>query len=290
MIPNRILLLLPVFLLSFHGMTQKKYTVHRKNRIYLGISGGMNFSSAHVVKDYSLLVPTPQSSGNNADSEDEKDYQPLFKNKGSQFGLYFSYSFKNNLAIVFQPAYQTSSFNYRTAYSWSDTVNGSDFSMEMMHQQKLSGVNLPLSVRWDFTVSQFSPYVQAGIYANFMHQAKKTIFYDYTIDEEVDKKTADQTGEADLTEHLNKANFGISAGLGLTYFANYFAISLESNFRYGFRSIVNDKNRYADYTGFSVQYLDVMDQLKLMNLDIQLTVMFPIDNSISLGILRKGRH
>ncbi|WP_430403530.1 hypothetical protein [Fluviicola sp.] len=262
--------------------------MHRQNKIYIGLLGGMNFSSAHVVKDYSLLVTTPQSAINNEDTE--KDYQKLFKNKGSQFGLYLSYSFSKNLSVVFEPSYQTNSFNYRTAYSWSDTVNGSDFSMEMMHQQKLSGVNLPLLVRWDFTVSQFSPYVQAGIFTNFKHQAKKTIFYDYAIDGEVDKKTADKTGEADMTEHINKANFGLSAGVGFTYFANYFAVSLESNFQYGFRSMVNDQNRYADYTGFSVQYLDVLDQLKLMNLNFQLTVMFPIDNSISLGILRKSRH
>lgn len=288
MMLNRISFLSLVILLSFHGMAQTKYTVHRKNRIYLGITGGMNFSAAHVVKDYNLLITTPQSSSENANSE--KDYQGLFKNKGSQFGLYFSYSFKKNLAIVFQPAYQTSSYNYRTAYSWSDTVNGADFAMEMMHQQKVSAVNLPLLVRWDFTVSQFSPYIQGGIYANFKHRAQKTIFYDYTIDEEVDKETADRTGETDFTEHLLKANFGLTAGVGFTYFANYFAISLESNFRYGFRSMVNDQNRYADFTGLSMQYLDVPDQLKFMNLDIQLTVMFPIDNSISLGILRKSRH
>ncbi|WP_341906473.1 hypothetical protein [Fluviicola taffensis] len=288
MIFKRFSLLLSVLLFSLNGWSQKKYTVHRQNKIYIGLLGGMNFSNAHVVKDYSLLVTTPQSAINNEDTE--KDYQKLFKNKGSQFGLYLSYSFSKNLSVVFEPSYQTNSFNYRTAYSWSDTVNGSDFSMEMMHQQKLSGVNLPLLVRWDFTVSQFSPYVQAGIFTNFKNQAKKTIFYDYAIDSEVDKKTADKTGEADMTEHINKANFGLSAGVGFTYFANYFAVSLESNFQYGFRSIVNDQNRYADYTGFSVQYLDVLDQLKLMNLNFQLTVMFPIDNSISLGILRKSRH
>jgi hypothetical protein len=288
MMLNRILFLSLTILLTFQGMAQTKYTVHRNNRIYLGITGGMNFSAAKVVKDYSLLVTTPQSSQENANSE--KDYQGLFKNKGSQFGLYFSYSFKKKLAIVFQPAYQSSSYNYRTAYSWSDTVNGADFALEMMHQQKVSAVNLPLLVRWDFTVSQFSPYIQGGIYANFRNQAKKTIFYDYTIDEEVAKKTADRTGETDFTEHLLKANFGLTAGVGFTYFANYFAISLESNFRYGFRSMVNDQNRYADFTGLSMQYLDVPDQLKFMNLDIQLSVMFPIDNSISLGILKKSRH
>jgi hypothetical protein len=254
-------------------MAQKKYSVHRKNRIYLGLLGGMNFSATHGVKDYSLLVSTPQSSSAIADGE--KDYQPLFKNK---------------LSVVFEPSFQASSFNYLTAYSWSDTINNSDFAMEMMHQQKLSGINLPLLVRYDFTMSQFSPYVQAGIFTNFNHQAKKTIFYDYTIDGEVDKKTADQTGEAEMTRHMNKADFGLTAGVGFTYFANYFAIGLESNFSYGFRSMVNDGNRYADYTGFSTQYLDVLDQLKLMNLNFQLTVMFPIDNSISLGILRKSRH
>lgn len=288
MMLNRTLLFSSVLLFSFNGLTQKKYTVHRKNRIYLGVTGGMNFSVAHVVKDYTLLVTTPQSVSVYDDAK--KDYQGLFKNQGSQFGLYFSYSFKKNLAIVFQPAYQTSSFNYRNSYSWLDTVNNADFEIEMMHEQKVSSINLPLLVRWDFSISQFSPYIQGGIYANFKHQAKKTVFYDYTIDGEVDKETADQSGETDFTEHLHKANFGLTAGLGFTYFANYFAISLESNFRYGFRSMVNDQNRYADYTGLSVQYLDVPDQLKFMNLDIQLTVMFPIDNSISLGILRKSRH
>ncbi|WP_343636552.1 hypothetical protein [Fluviicola sp.] len=288
MMLNRITILSLLFFLAFQGIAQTKYTVHRKNRIYLGITGGMNFSATHVVKDYNLLTTTPQSSSENTNSE--KDYQGLFKNKGSQFGLYFSYSFKKNLSIVFQPAYQISSFNYRTAYSWSDTVNEADFAMEMMHQQKVSSVNLPLLVRWDFTVSQFSPYIQGGIFTNFNHQARKTIFYDYTIDEDVDKETADRTGETDFTEHLLKANFGLTAGVGFTYFANYFAISLESNFRYGFRSMVNDQNRYADFTGLSMQYLDVPDQLKFMNLDIQLSVMFPIDNSISLGILRKSRH
>lgn len=283
--PNKIRLLLSLLLFSYYGQAQN-YTVHRQHKVYIGLYAGMNFTRPHVVDDYSLLVHTPQSAGEPV----EKKYEPLFHNKGSQYGLYFSFSFTKKISLVFEPAYQTNSFNYLTAYSWSDTVNGSNFTMEMMHQQKISSISLPLMVRWDFTVNQFSPYVQAGIFTSFRHHARKTIFYDYTIDGSVDKKTADRTQEADLTEHINKANFGVSAGAGLTFFANYFAISLESNFRYGFRSQVNDKNRYADYTGLSTQYLDVLDQLKLMSLDFQLSILFPIDNSISLGILRKRRH
>jgi len=283
---SKIVLFLTMTLFIRSGMAQVNHTVHRKNKIYIGLNGGMNFSGAKVVKDYSILVNTPQSSGTNS----EKEYEPLFKNPGSQFGLYGTFSFTNKLSIVCQPAYQTNSFNYLTAYSGSDTVNGSDFSMEMLHQQKISSVTLPVGVRYDFTIFQFSPYVQAGVFANFRTKAGKTIFYDYTIDGKVDKESADQTGQTDLTQHINKFNFGISAGAGLTYFLNYFAISLESNFRYGFLPVVNDKNRYADYTGLTMQYLDVPDQIKLYNLDFQLTVMFPIDNSISLGILRKRRY
>ena len=285
MMPTKTLLF--IFVLAIGQLLQAQdYHVFRQKKMYVGLTGGINFGGAQVVKDYHVLVNTPQSSA----TGQEKKYASIGQNKGSQFGLYFSYSFTRKLSFVFEPSFQTTSFNYATAYSWSDTVNSSDFNIEMMHRQKLSGVNLPLLARYDFTASQFSPYVQGGIFMSFGHHARKTIFYDNTIDDEVDKETAGQTGEADLTRHMNRANVGLSAGAGFTWFANYFAISLESNFRYGFRSMVNDQNRYADYTGFSVQYLDAMDQLKLFNLDIQLSIMFPIDNSVSLGILRKSRY
>lgn len=278
-----------LFMLVFYSGTvfsQLNYTVNREKKIYIGFSGGMNFSGVKVNDKYRLLETTPQSSG----IDTEKDYDKLFKNPGSQYGLYFSYTFKHKLSLIFQPAFQQTSFNYRTAYSWSDTVNNASYNIEMKHQQKINAVILPLGVRYDLSVKQIEPFIQAGIFASFRTHASKTIYYDYLIDEKVDKKTADQTGKTDLSQHLNKFNFGIYGGAGLTFFANYFAISLESNFQFGLLNVVNDQNRFADYTGLSTQYLDVLDQLHLYNLNFQLSVMFPIDNSISLGILRKRRH
>lgn len=275
-----------VTVLSSQLAFSQEYTVHRQKKFYLGISGGLNYSGVNPTEDYRVLETTPQSEGNDMD----KDYEPLFKNRGSQYGLYFSYTFNRKISLVFNPSYYISSFNYRTAYSWRDTVNGSDFNLEMMHQQKIANITLPLMARYDFSILQFSPFVQGGIYTSFRRNAVKTIYYDNTIDEEVDKDKADQTGEADFTKHTNKANFGVIAGGGLTYFANYFAITLEANVRYGFGKVISDQYRYADYTGFTFQYLDVPDQLKLGQLDFQLTIMFPIDNSISLGILKKSRY
>jgi hypothetical protein len=274
-----------LFVIVEHGLSQN-YGVYRQKRLYLGLSGGLNFSGTHVTDDYSVLHPTAQSSDENG----KKNYEGMGKNLGSQFGIYFSYSFTNKLSIGTNPTFQLSSFNYRNAYAWTDTVNASDFAIEMMHQQKLSNINVPIFVRYDFTARQFSPFIQGGILMSFRNQARKMIYYDNLIDEKVDKKLADHTEEADLTQHINKFNFGLTAGMGITFFANYFAITLESNFRYGFNKVINDANRYADYTGFSVQYLDALDQLKMMNIDVQLSIMFPLDNSISLGILRKRRH
>lgn len=282
---TRTILLLFCTLAVYSGFSQK-YMVNRKHKAYLGISGAFNFSKSPVVDEYFALIQTSQS----MEELMKKEYEPLFKNKGSQLGLYFSFNFMKKLALVFQPSYQVSSFNYVTNLSMSDSVNGTAFAIEMQHLQKLSTIHLPLQVRYDFTTSQFSPFVQGGVVANFRNRANKTIFTDYTIDSEVDLKTADRTEKADITEHFNKFNFGITAGAGITYFSNYFALSFETNFSYHFRKIVNDENRYADFSGFTMQHLDVLDQLRMMNWNFQFTIMFPIDNSISLDILRRKRH
>src|SRR5687767_11246381 len=136
MMPTKIVFF--IFVLSFSQHLQaQNYNVYRQKKMYVGLTGGINFGGVKVVEDYHVLVNTPQSS---AAAGQEKKYASLGQNRGSQFGLYFSYSFTRKLSFVFEPSFQTTSFNYSTAYSWSDTVNGSDFNIEMMHQQKLSGV------------------------------------------------------------------------------------------------------------------------------------------------------
>ena len=53
---------------------------------------------------------------------------------------------------------------------------------------------------------------------------------------------------------------------------------------------MNDETRYSDLNGFALQYLDVMDQMRMSNLNVQLSLAVPIDHSISTNILRRKRY
>lgn len=269
------------------SVTAQKHTVYRKNRVFLGLYGGVNYSLPKITEEHHILIPDPQSS----DALSEKEYGKLFQNGSHQFGMYFLYSMTRRFSLVFQPAYYTYEFKYRTAYAWSDTVDHMNFEREMHHDQKVSYFSLPLLVRWDMTVKQFAPYLQLGVYTDFRHQANKSISYDSTIDGELNEgQLSSTTAKVTATDHFNKFNFGLVGGVGISYFSKYFVIGIESNFRYGFFPLINNRNRYADLTGFTGQYLDVFDQLLMRNLNFQLKLLFPIDNLRELNILRRSKY
>ncbi len=284
---NKQNLLLALIVTTFFSIANaQQFHVFRKKQMFLGLTGGVNYTLPTVKEHHNVLIPLDLSS-----SGEEKEYEKLFQNNSTQFGLYFSYSIDRNFSIVFQPSYYTYKFKYLTNYTWIDTVDIMNFTQEMKHVQSISTFSLPLSVRWDFTTNQISPYIQAGVFTDFRHRAYKSVYHDFTIDGEVDEKKASGTTNNTLVNpNFNKFNFGVTAGLGVSYYAKYFVIGIEGNYRYGFSNIVNDRNRYSDISGFTAQYLDVLDQMKLGNLNFQVTLLFPIDNSLSLNVLRRSKY
>jgi hypothetical protein len=264
----------------------QKYSVHKKKKSYFGLTAGFNFSIPKVTDHYSVL----SSVGNSNDESLEKKYDKLGKNTGTQFSARYSYSFTNSISIVAGFGYQTLGFKYFTQYSWNDTIENQNFNREMHHLQKVSYFTFPMLVRWDMTNRQLMPYVQGGIFFDFRHQAKKVIHYDNTIDDEETENQTSSSEIASLTDHTRKFNMGLVGGIGLSYYTKRITFGIESNFRYGFFKVVNDKNRYSDLTGFALQYLDVMDQLKLSNLNVQFSVSIPINHSVSLNTLRRRRY
>lgn len=275
---------LPVFLLVSllsHFSFGQKYFVNKKKKSYFGLTGGVNLSIPKVIDQYSVLSST---------SNPEKEYDKLFENRGVQFGVRYSYSFTNAISVLAGFQYQSVGFNYFTNYSWADTVNGQNLDREMHHLQKVSYFSLPIMARWDVTTRQLMPYVQAGIFMDFRHQAKKAINYDNIIDGEVTEAQSASSAEVSIKDYTRKFNMGLTGGIGLRYHSKYVTFGLESNFRYGFFKLVNDDVRYSDLNGFALQYLDVLDQLKLSNLNAQLTVSIPIDQAVSTNILRRKRY
>lgn len=276
--------LLFFLLIGFLGSAQK-YGVYRKKQMFLGISGGVNFSLPIVTGKFHVLEPTDKGG-----FVTDKKYDPLLRNRGSQFAVHWMYSFTHHISLMVQPGYQTNGLNYFSSFSWSDSVENSGFKRELHHRQKFSYFTLPVLIRWDFTLNQFSPYLKFGAQADFRHQGSKYIRYDNTIDQSETKSQLFETNEAGIKEHMNRFNFGVIAGFGVTYFTKYAAFGIETNFNFRFLRVIDDETRYADYSGFTMQYLDVFDQFMLPTMNLQLTAKVPISRALTLNILRKRRY
>ena len=263
-----------------------QYSVQKKKKSYLGLTGGFSYTVPIVKDRYSVL-----SSIESSDDEIlEKEYSKFGKNKGAQFGVRYQYNFTNTMSIVTGIGYQSVSFGYRTQYSWADTVANQQYDREMHHQQRISYFSLPVIARWDLTEGQFKPYLQGGFVFDFRRQANKVIQYDNTIDGEVTENQSSSSAMVSITENTEKFNLGIMGGVGVNFYTKYATFGVESNFRYGFMKVVNDQNRYSDLNGFALKYLDVLDQLKLGVLTIQFSVAVPINNSVTANILRRRRY
>jgi hypothetical protein len=258
--------------------------VNKKKKSYLGVTGGFNYSIPRITDSYSVLTSL------GSDDAFSKDYGKFGKNNGAQFGIRYQYNFSNLVSIIGGFGYQTNSFNYSTQYSWSDTLENQSFNREMHHLQKISYFTIPVLARWDLTDSQLKPFVQGGFFMGFRHQANKMVTYDNTLDGELTENETSSSALVSITDNINKFNFGLMGGVGINYYTKYVTFGVESNMRFGFINVVNDENRYADANGFALKYLDVLDQLKLNQIDIQFSVYVPISNSVTANIMRKKRY
>jgi len=279
--PNKLPLVLLVCLIAQFSLGQR-YSVHKEKKSYFEFSAGLNFSIPKVTERYSVLSST--------DEDFEKDYDKFGKNTGAQFGISYSYNFTNAISINAGFGYQIQGFKYFTDYSWNDTIEQQNLDREMHHIQKITYFTVPVMARWDMTNSQLIPFVQGGLFFDFRHQARKEIIYDNTIDGEETENQTSSSGKVEMTDHTRKFNMGLIGGLGVSYYTKFFTIGLESNFKYGFFKIIKDENRYIDQTGFALPYLDVMDQFKLSNWNVQFTVSIPINHSVTTNILRRRRY
>lgn len=267
-----------LFCVLFQSTAQN--SVYRKRKFYIGLIGGVNFTLPEIKERHSILQP-----------EEDKEYGPLVENLGTQFGFYFSYGLTQKLSLVFQPNYQTYKLNYMTNFAWNDAVNSMTIAREMKHIQRFSYFTLPIALRWDMTKKSFTPYLQVGFFAELIHRGNKTIYYDDVIDGEVDIEKSNHTkSDMGITPHINKFNIGPYAGLGISYNNPYFTIGIESNFRYGLLNVVNDRNRYSDMTGFAAQYLDVLDQFRMSNINVQMKLIFPINNAVKINLTGRPKY
>lgn len=263
-----------IFVFFFLSLSIHSQDFVRAKRFFLGLKGGVNFTQPVVMREYNVLSPAPGSPNNLP-----KEYRPMFSgsNIGGQFGVVALYYFNQHLALSIQPIYFNYNFSYLRTYAWQDTISQEQIDITNEHHYRLHYFELPVMLRYDILPGRFTPYIQAGGFLGFLHTANTSTAYTSTYDVPVQPgQDPPQTPAVAITRNINLLNAGIIGGAGICYSTDYVQVGLEANFRYGFLPVANARNRYSDVSGSASGYLDVMDDFTLMNLEISLTVIFPI--------------
>lgn len=277
-----------VLIFMFHGilLAQNNFQVDRKNKLFFGVYGGTNVTNVSVKDSYHVLTPTSE-----LDLNGSKTYGKMFESWSSQFGFKLLYGFSKHISVVVEPGIYTKKFHYLTNYAWSDTIDMMDFSKEIRFNNNITYFTLPLYLRWDMLKKQFSPYIQAGGFFDFRYKSQKAAYVDGMIDGAVDVNNPDLlTAEVSWNDYVKKHQYGIAGGLGFSYFSKYVVISLEVNYKMALNPLFDDRNRYSDLSGFTTQFLDVDDRIKLGSLNAQLSLMIPISSMVYLKILRRTKY
>ncbi|NJK85834.1 MAG: hypothetical protein HC906_07575 [Bacteroidales bacterium] len=82
--------------------------------IYVGFSGGINFTQPIVKKSFDIIQPLtiPEQPGK------FKTYKPLFSNPGNQFHFQFWYPVKMQLHVGISPGMAAYTYKYNTETNW----------------------------------------------------------------------------------------------------------------------------------------------------------------------------
>jgi len=268
--------LMPTFLMAQGKSKRPKQSSSSANptgnQWWIGVRGGVNFSSATVQNSYSVFSFTQSPT----EGYDDKQYH-AFSLPGLQFGFSVSYEFLQGLSANILPSYASYRFSYDNSFRWYDTTNPDvNVSTNYTVETRLQYINLPLTFKYELSRGKFKPYVQAGGYYEFLTDALK----------KVDSRSIDQASGSDseinetklsagINDRTKKANYGILGGAGFTYNLGNARVGLEVNYRYGLQNLDNGEMKYSDNQLVTGTY-DVPDDYSLNNLELSMQVIIPL--------------
>jgi hypothetical protein len=185
----------------------------------------------------------------------------------------FNYNFWKNISITFAPEYAMTPFQYKNKYTWQSDKNQIDFNQT--HRYEVYFLNLPLIAKFDILRRIYRPYIQAGIAYGLRTYANKTI--------QTEQRDASLGGsqtitldypETGVTNLFITSHIYLPLGVGFSYDLGNSRLFIETNYRIGLTQITNRKNRFSDERSTSTG--DVLDDIKLNQLDILVGVCFPM--------------
>lgn len=243
----------------------------RKKQVVIGLKGGVNFTQPLVLKSHSVFSPT-QNSANGATS---KKYRPLMQNMGFNGGIFIMYRITNRLSATLEGLYFQYRYSYKNNYVWTDADDGTAFTLEQKQYHRLNYFELPLMVRYDFTIRKVTPFVQGGIFTGFMHSAiTQTVSSQYSSQLSPSEET--QSPLTQTNDRYAKVHLGAIGGAGISFFAGRVMFTLGGNVRYSLLPPTSNLHRYNDQASSSTSYLDVPDQVNFLNLELYVSIGVPL--------------
>lgn len=268
-------LMCPILVFS-QGKSNKRKPVKTGNtdinQWWIGVRGGVNFSSVTSQQSYSVFSFTNDfTEGNN-----EKTYQ-AFSLPGLQFGFSVSYEFLTGLSVNVLPAYTSYRYSYDNSFRWYDAENqNNNVTTSYNIETRLQYISLPLTFKYELSRGPFKPYVQVGGYYNYLTDAIKKVKITGVDQASGSDQEINVTNlSVGIDDRIKKWNYGMLAGAGFTYNVGNARLGLEINYHYGLQNLDNGGMKYVDNQLITGTY-DVQDDFSLNNLEVSMQVIIPL--------------
>jgi hypothetical protein len=244
-----------------------RYRYYVAPRFLVGVNLGTNFTFVRPGQRYMVLEPASET-GREAY---QKKYAFSFSHsRAMQAGLIIEYALDKNISIAIQPSISTQKFQYKNTFIRTDETGATDpATLDYTHNHTLGYLEIPLLLKYRLIKPKFKPYIQAGVYYSMLRSAIKSLHA------ESRDKEYKEDAIVDIKQLLNRTNLGIWVGAGIESNIGGFRLQIETNYKFGFKNIVDTANRFTNQQ-LMYAFYDVFDDMKLRNWELTLKVLLPI--------------
>lgn len=235
---------------------------------WLGFRFGTNYSNPLPGERYAVFSPVDYEV-----SDLKKDYS-AFSLPGGQAGLEVAFYHKG-FSIALQPTFKIMRYEYHSRFAWASTDASGELESDLHVQQQLAVIEVPLVVKYDLLKDRkIRPFVLAGMQYSFVVGGQKKATQTYT-DHLGSVPQKYEGGQFSIGNKDQLSNFyGALGGVGVSF--DYWNIRtiLEGTYLYGLSSATAKGNPYQENDLVSLG--DVNDELKITNINISLSLVFPL--------------
>jgi hypothetical protein len=243
---------------------------------YIGIHGGINFSKPIVIGSQQQIVTLLDGS-----ELTKRNYNGFFKNLGYQIGFSFYLKFNKHLSLGILPEIANYTYGYSSTMKFFDNQGDTALSVDNVSKSKINYFNIPIILQYQLNFQKTYPYVffggSYGLMRNAQHYVNLRSIQQNNI--EFNETTTDNYSTEFIRSKLN-----ILAGIGVMHDFKLFHLALDISYWFGLNNIINESARYNTNSIGGTTY-DIPDDIKLNNLVINASLIFPINKSNTKGSL-----